>query len=137
MIIAGSWSSYKSRIVNYLQQLTIITPYAKLELQYSNTNDAKKDMTIRRYDSRRSEQMPPAAREVKHHPSSVNNLLVQQLLDRSKSKTLLKILCDDLSGVSPSIGKRVLAKRLAKLLAKLGNCFEDSLKPHTSRPTPS
>ena len=110
MIIAGSWSSYKSRIVNYLQQLAIITPYAKLELQYSNTNDAKKDMTIR-YD-RRSEQMPPAAREVKHHPSGVNNFLLQQLLDRSKSKTLLKFLC---------IGKRVLAK--------LGNCFEDSLKP--------
>ena len=56
--------------------------------------------------------MPPAAREVKHHPSGVNNLLVQQLLDRSKSKTLLKFLC---------IGKRVLAK--------LGNGFEDSLKP--------
>jgi DNA topoisomerase-6 subunit B len=65
--------------------------------------------------------MPPAAREVKHHPSSVNNLLVQQLLDRSKSKTLLKFLCDDLSGVSPSIGKRVLAE--------LGNGFEDSMKP--------
>ena len=68
-------------------------------------------MTIHRYD-RRSEQMPPAAREVKHHPSGVNNFLLQQLLDRSKSKTLLKFLC---------IGKRVLAK--------LGNCFEDSLKP--------
>ncbi len=56
--------------------------------------------------------MPPAAREVKHHPSGVNNFLLQQLLDRSKSKTLLKFLC---------IGKRVLAK--------LGNGFEDSLKP--------
>jgi DNA topoisomerase-6 subunit B len=119
VIIAGSWSSYKSRIVQYLQQLAVITPYAKLEMQYSNTGDPKKDMTIR-YD-RRSEQMPPPAREVKHHPSSVNNLLVQQLLDRSKSKTLLKFLCDDLSGVSPSIAKR--------LLAELGNGFDDTMKP--------
>lgn len=119
VLIAGSWSSYKSRIVQYLQQLAIITPYAKFEMHYSNLNDAKKDMVIR-YDPR-SEQMPAPAREVKHHPSSVNNLLIQQLLDRSKSKTLLKFLCDDLSGVSPSIAKRVIAE--------LGNGFEDSLKP--------
>jgi DNA topoisomerase VI subunit B len=56
--------------VQYLQQLAIITPYAKLEMQYTNVNDAKKEMTIR-YD-RRSEQMPSPAKEVKHHPSSVS-----------------------------------------------------------------
>ena len=70
VLIAGSWSSYKARIVQYLQQLAIITPYAKLEMQYTNVNDAKKEMTIR-YD-RRSEQMPAPAKEVKHHPSSVS-----------------------------------------------------------------
>ena len=73
ILIAGAWSSYKSRIVQYLQQLAIITPYAKIEMQYSKMNDSKKDMTIR-YD-RRSEQMPPPAREVKHHPSSVSIIL--------------------------------------------------------------
>ena len=119
VIIAGSFSSYKARIVQYLQQLAIITPYAKLEMQYSNKNDEKKDMTIR-YD-RRSEQMPPPAREVKHHPSSVNNLLVQQLVDKSKSKTLLKFFCDDLSGVNPSIAKRVIAE--------LGKGFHEDMKP--------
>ncbi len=35
---------------------------------------------------RRSEQMPPVAREVKHHPKSVNNLLVQQLLQQACGK---------------------------------------------------
>ena len=119
VIIAGSFSSYKARIVQYLQQLAIITPYAKLEMQYSNKNDEKKDMTIR-YD-RRSEQMPPPAREVKHHPSSVNNLLVQQLVDKSQSKTLLKFFCDDLSGVNPSIAKRVIAE--------LGKGFDEDMKP--------
>ena len=121
VIIAGSFSSYKARIVQYLQQLAIITPYAKIGMQYTNRNDPKKDMTIR-YD-RRSEQMPPPAREVKHHPSSVNNLLVQQLVDKSNCKTLLKFLCEDLSGVSPSIAKRVI-KELGKEAG-----FEEDMKP--------
>ena len=51
----------------------------------------------------------------------MNNLLIQQLLEKSKSKNLSKFLCDDLSGVSPPIAKRVLAQ--------LGNDFEDSMKP--------
>ena len=117
--IAGTWSSYKSRILTYLQQLAIITPYAKLEMQYSNVSDPKKDMTIR-YD-RRSEQMPAPAREVKHHPSSVNNLLVQQLVDKSNSTTLLKFLCEDLSGITPNIAKRVIAE--------LGHDFEEEMDP--------
>ena len=46
---------------------------------------------------------------------------MQQLLDRSSSKTLLRFLCDDLSGVSPSIAKRVIAE--------LGNGFNEDMKP--------
>ncbi len=71
VLIAGSWTSYKARIFQYLKQLAIITPYAQFEMQYSNMSDEKKEMAIR-YD-RRSEQMPPPAREVKHHPSSVSD----------------------------------------------------------------
>jgi DNA topoisomerase-6 subunit B len=105
VLIAGNWTTYKARIVQYLQQLAIITPYAKLELNYTNMSDEKRDMNIR-YD-RRSEQMPPPAKEVKHHPSSVNNLLIQQLLERSRCKTFLKFLCTDLSSVSPALAKRI------------------------------
>lgn len=60
--------------MQYLQQLAIITPYAKLEMRYSNRTDCKKDVTIR-YD-RRSEQMPSPAREVNHHPSSVSSTVL-------------------------------------------------------------
>ena len=73
VLIAGNWTTYKARIVRYLQQLAIITPYARLKLDYSKMGDVTKDMVIR-YD-RRSEQMPPPAREVKHHPSSVSPLI--------------------------------------------------------------
>ena len=40
----------------------------------------------------------------------INNLLCQQLVDKSKSTTFLKFLCNDLSGVTPSIAKRVIAE---------------------------
>lgn len=66
--------------MQYLQQLAIITPYAQLELEYHNHANPKKDLTA--VYRRRSEQMPPLAYEVKHHPGSVNNLLVQQLIHR-------------------------------------------------------
>ena len=66
--------------LQYLQQLAIITPYAQLELEYHNHANPKKDLTA--VYRRRSEQMPPLAYEVKHHPGSVNNLLVQQLIHR-------------------------------------------------------
>jgi DNA topoisomerase-6 subunit B len=119
VLIAGNWTTYKARIVQYFQQLAIITPYAQLELTYQNLSDSKRDMAIR-YD-RRSEQMPPAAREVKHHPASVNNLLVQQLLERTKQKTLSKFLYKDLSSVSPALAKR--------LIAELGKSFDEEMAP--------
>jgi len=119
LIIAGNWTTYKARIVSYLQQLAIITPYAQLELTYQNFAEPQRDMTIQ-YD-RRSEQMPPPAREVKHHPSSVNNILVQQLLERTEHGTLEKFLCKDLAAVSPALSKR--------LIAELGSGFCDSMTP--------
>lgn len=119
VLIGGNWTTYKSRIVQYLQQLAIITPYAKLELHYSNVTNESKDMVIRY--NRRSEQMPPPAREVKHHPSSVNNLVVQQLIDKSKAKTLLKFLSSDLANISTNLAKRVIAE--------LGNNMAEDTEP--------
>ena len=119
VLIAGNWTTYKARIVQYLQQLAIITPYAVLELNYANLSDDKRNMNIR-YD-RRSDQMPPPAREVKHHPSSVNNLLVQQLLETTKCKTFLKFLSTDLSSVSPALAKR--------LISELGHGFDEMIAP--------
>ncbi|KAL7551483.1 hypothetical protein ACHAWF_014693 [Thalassiosira exigua] len=119
VLVAGNWTTYKSRVVQYLQQLAIITPYARLEMEYSNRSDDKKGMNLR--FERRSEQMPAQAREVKHHPRSVNNLLVQQLLERTSSKTLVKFLTTDLSGISTSVAK--------KLIERLGKSFDVDMGP--------
>ena len=138
-------------MVQYLQQLAIITPYAKFEMSYKNRMDTKKDMNLR-FD-RRSEQMPVRAREVKYHPTSVscievvllrvpsfflitfsifinlslpfilqvNNLLIQQLLERTKAKTLAKFLTTDLSGITSTSAKR--------LLERLGDAYDENMDP--------
>lgn len=108
ILIMGNWTTYKARIVQYLQQLAIITPYAQLELTYENKAEPQRNLSIR-YD-RRSEQMPEAAREVKHHPSSVNNLVIQQLLERTKQNTISKFLEKELSSVPASVAKRIVAE---------------------------
>lgn len=106
ILIAGNWTTYKSRVVQYLQQLAIITPYAQLELTYSNRSDPKRNLSLK-YD-RRSEQMPPLPREIKHHPSSVNNIIVHQLIERSSHKTMNQFLTNELSSVTSSLAKRII-----------------------------
>jgi DNA topoisomerase VI subunit B len=34
VVVEGNWSTYRSHILNYLQQLAIITPYAQFDLTY-------------------------------------------------------------------------------------------------------
>jgi DNA topoisomerase VI subunit B len=117
VIIAGNWTTYKSRIMNYLQQLAIITPYAAFSLSYENysstlrSNDSasnyKKNFTVV-YD-RRSAQMPLPAREVKHHPESVNNLVIAQLIHQTRTKTLSKFLTTELAAISPTLAQKLVS----------------------------
>jgi DNA topoisomerase VI subunit B len=110
LLIAGNWTTYKSRILSYLQQLAIITPYAQFEMTYTQRSDKtlsnRKRLSVR-YD-RRSEQMPPLPSEIKHHPSSVNNVIINQLLERSNHRTVVEFLSKELSGVSPAVAKRIV-----------------------------
>jgi DNA topoisomerase VI subunit B len=118
VVIGGNWSTYKHKVVQYLHQLAVITPYAKLKLEYVDLSHNKsssasrgRDMTVR-YD-RRSDQMPEPAKEVKHHPSSVNNLILSRLLDQTKAKTLSSFLSKELSGISASSAKKFCDAHLA------------------------
>ena len=51
----------------------------------------------------------------------MNNLVVQQLITKSKAKTLLKFLSGDLANISPNLAKRVIAE--------LGNHMEETTEP--------
>jgi DNA topoisomerase VI subunit B len=53
--------------------------------------------------ARRSDRVPDPTREVKHHPSSVNHLIVQQLLEHTKAKTLLQFLSSELASVDKCV----------------------------------
>lgn len=106
VVIGGNWTTYKSRIIQYLQQLAIITPYAQLELKYDCRFNEKRSFNVR-YD-RRSDQMPPLAKEVKHHPSALNDLLLKQLIDHSKHTNLTKFFTSDLSAMDAKLAKRVI-----------------------------
>jgi DNA topoisomerase VI subunit B len=59
---------------------------------------------------RRSTTIPPLPTEVKFHPSSVDNLLVSQLLQASKAPSLAAFLVKDLQGVDPGVASRLVAE---------------------------
>jgi DNA topoisomerase-6 subunit B len=40
--ISGHWGNYRSRVLKYFQQLAVITPYAKLAVDFKCHRDAKK-----------------------------------------------------------------------------------------------
>lgn len=119
VVVEGNWSTYKTHIMTYFQQLAIITPYAQMDFTFRALSNAAREV-VTQY-ARRSEQMPPPAQEVKHHPSSVNHLIIQQLLKRTKAKSLLAFLSSELACVT-----RPLAARIVK---ELGSGFTEDMHP--------
>jgi len=81
VVIGGAWTAYRRNVLRYMQQLAIITPYAELSFAYTSPSDAASDRSFRYKWERRAVVMPPPAAEVKHHPASVNNLVVRRLAD--------------------------------------------------------
>jgi DNA topoisomerase-6 subunit B len=77
--------------------LAVITPYAELSLTYLDSrtdaltreSGTKNNKPLSMVFTRRSDRIPPIPEEVKHHPKSVNNLIVRQLLDHVKHNTKL------------------------------------------------
>ena len=54
--------------------------------------------------------MPPAATEIKHHPSAVNDLLVKQLIDSKPSLTLPKFFTSQLSNIKAELANRLVGE---------------------------
>jgi DNA topoisomerase VI subunit B len=79
VVIGGAWTAYKRHVLRYMQQLAIITPYAELVMCFRSARGGKGSFEYKW--SRRAVAMPPPAIEVRHHPQSVNNLVVRRLVD--------------------------------------------------------
>lgn len=55
--IEGNWSNYRSKILKYLRQIAVITPYAQFSFDYK-ADDDKNNMKL--LFKRRTDVMPPA-----------------------------------------------------------------------------
>ena len=101
----GAWSTYRSRVLMYFQQLAVITPYAHLQLDFSCRKDDKKNFTAEFCS--RSQQMPPIAREVQPHPKSLNHITLSRMLKETREKKLSHFLSKELSGISPGTASKL------------------------------
>jgi len=113
VVIGGNWPQYQNRVVQYYRQLAVITPYAELSLAYHDHTDAKKNLLLAFH--RRSETTPVPPKEVKHHPSSIDNLLMEGLVANTSVFTLKQFLVRELSSITPALADRVIAE--------LGNAY--------------
>eukprot|EP00954_Amorphochlora_amoebiformis_P012684 993253-Amorphochlora_amoeboformis.AAC.1 len=115
VVISGNWTNYRSKIINYMRQLAVITPYSSFKFNFKGTDSRR---SVRMEFTRRSDRCPRLPKEVKHHPSSVNNLIMESLVSNAKKNMgVAKFLQKNLSCIS--------AKLSGRLVEELGADFED------------
>ena len=122
VIIEGNWTAYRNKVLSYLRQLAIVTPYAQFHFKYVSAGaDARGNVDA--MFRRRTLVMPSPPLTTKHHPSAANEdqLLVKTLLSQTKEKTLVNFLHKEFT----SIGK----EHAARLVAELGKGFEPTTAP--------
>lgn len=108
--IEGNWTTYRAKIVQYMRQMAVVTPYAKFHLKFDvGGNDDSRDLEM--LFARRTDCMPPPAREVKHHPSSVNQLILKQLIGNISSNTCLEtFFTRELASIPRSLAVRLITE---------------------------
>lgn len=107
--IAGNWKTYRAKILLYMRQMAVITPYAQFRLGFDFGDKADASRNFDLIFSRRTDQMPAAAKEVKHHPSSVNQLLLKQLIaDVRPTTSLVHFLSSQFVCIPRSLASRLI-----------------------------
>ena len=108
VVIEGNWTTYRSKVIQYFKQLAVITPYANMHFDYTDPHSATRCFSA--FYRRRTDVMPPPPVEVKHHPSSVDNLLVESLIHNTKEKRLDRFLSREFSNISTPLAHRLLSE---------------------------
>ncbi|XP_077210440.1 topoisomerase 6 subunit B [Tasmannia lanceolata] len=107
VIIEGNWTTYRSKILHYMRQMAVITPYAQFLFRFvSDTSD--KNVTIR--FARRTDVMPPVPLETKHHPSAVDLLLIKRLIAETSKQNLLQFLQHEFVNIGKSYAERLVGE---------------------------
>ena len=125
VVIGGAWSAYRRRVLQYLQQLAVITPYAQLALAFACP--AHPDKSFSYTWRRRSAQLPPPAGEVKHHPASVDQLLVRQLLHQKPDVSLVTFLTTQFQCISRAAAATLVDACRAQAVERAGDLTPDQV----------
>jgi len=122
--VEGNWGAYSGYIKDYMRRMAVITPYANFELDYKPSGVTEREALgedatgaagggskgrLRIRWSRRTDAIPRPPTEVKHHPSSVDLLVLKRLIADTRCTTLSSFLNKEFTSID---GK--LAQRLAK-----------------------
>ncbi|KAI4383681.1 hypothetical protein MLD38_009489 [Melastoma candidum] len=107
VVIEGNWTTYRSKIFHYMRQMAVITPYAQFIFKF--ISDApEKNMTIK--FARRTDVMPPVPLETKHHPSSVDLLLIKRLISETSKQSLLQFIQHEFVNIGKGYAERLIGE---------------------------
>ena len=72
LTVEGNWSTYRAKMLSYLRQLAIITPYAEFSFRFvaEGGDSAARNLSVK--FARRTDIMPRSPTEAKYHPSALD-----------------------------------------------------------------
>ena len=121
-----------------------VTPYANFTVRYANISAGASGKGNFCYEwKRRSCTIPRPPLEVKHHPGSLNDLLLKQLIDRAvelergRALPLAAFLTGHLSSVPKALAGRLVAELGADFGAATASVAELSTKQARARGAPT
>ncbi|KAK2985671.1 hypothetical protein RJ640_026355 [Escallonia rubra] len=107
VVIEGNWTTYRSKILHYMRQMAVITPYAQFLFSFvSDTSD--KNVSIK--FARRTDIMPPVPLETKYHPSAVDLLLIKRLIAETSKQNLLQFLQHEFVNIGKAYAERLIGE---------------------------
>ncbi|KAL8055428.1 hypothetical protein ABFX02_04G055200 [Erythranthe guttata] len=107
IVIEGNWTTYRSKILHYMRQMAVITPYSQFLFKFLS-GSPDKNVTVR--FARRTDIMPPAPLETKYHPSAVDLLLIKRLITETSKQNLLQFLQHEFVNVGKSHAERLIGE---------------------------
>ncbi|XP_002981289.2 DNA topoisomerase 6 subunit B isoform X1 [Selaginella moellendorffii] len=105
--IEGNWTTYRSKVISYMRQMAVITPYAQFLFRY-RAGTPEKNVSVQFV--RRTDVMPPAPPETKYHPSAVDLLLIKRLIAEKSKQTLIQYLQQDFVSINKSYAERLIGE---------------------------
>ncbi|KAL7615898.1 hypothetical protein Lser_V15G04456 [Lactuca serriola] len=112
VVIEGNWTTYGSKILEYMRQMAVITPYAEFKFRFvAVTPDENGNGVVEKSYPRLTEEMPPVPVETKYHPLAVDSLhIIQRLIGQTKNQNLLEFLQHEFVNIPKAQAQRLIAK---------------------------